>query len=520
MSFSERFDIGYLKIAAESGEEVFLSVTPSMRLGPGIQRDGVTPPRMTDPHTVRFVVGQNGHAEDPHEFPPTTNAYVQRAGTWTLFDHVRHFVESRGQEYRIIGVQSCGDLTMNPWHVALAWEDGQPVLYHLATPGDPEDIHEPLYERTYRCLVKWKPGVKPYMYEFLDLKFHEMKRGFGALLVDTRCDQCPDTPPKDVWITDDIEFALAGKPIVQKGRDISLANVIDQFQDVRHVFNVPTVPVHDLQGGSRGVIQFGECILFKDLNARRGALTAPIIVDLNIADHGLSVKLDQLSQVLQKTYHYRISPDSPTRRGEFRKYSDSAVEIFYPHNVYPFGVLGGTRGRLVCLASGGLSGRVGNTLEGIIRIMYDFFGCEDAIVLDEGYDTFHILNPNIKQKETDPDNYAYSNDEVLRQVASFTRWRLQEDAKDCEVAEAKKKDPKDKYKLGANMREWPLNRQLFKDMEAFCEEKSIDMKPPKDLDVMAVEPRRSQMRAALIFAVKESSLRKKEDGVGKGRTTP
>ena len=36
MSFSEGFDIGYLKIYANKNEEVFLTITPNLRYGPGI----------------------------------------------------------------------------------------------------------------------------------------------------------------------------------------------------------------------------------------------------------------------------------------------------------------------------------------------------------------------------------------------------------------------------------------------------------------------------------------------------
>ncbi len=34
-------------------------------------------------------------------------------------------------------------------------------------------------------------------------------------------------------------------------------------------------------------------------------------------------------------------------------------------------------------------------IEGITQIMYDFFGCTDAMVLDEGFDVFSVTNPNV-----------------------------------------------------------------------------------------------------------------------------
>jgi len=506
MSFAEGFDIGYLKISAERQENVFLSVTPSMRLGPGIQRDGITAPRMTDPHTVPFVVGTGDVSLKDRDYPATTNAYVQRAGTRTLFEHILKFHKDHGAEYRIIGVQSCGDLTMNPWHVALTWEAGRPVLHHLDTPGDPLDIKEPVHERTYRCLVKWKPGKRDFLYEFKDLKFDLQPRGFEAREVLLNGNESPSSSKEGpVYITEDIEFALSGKVIVDRGHDVSLSNAIDRFQDVRHIFNVPEVPVRDLQGQEKGMINFGEFVLFHDLNARRAALACPIIVGLRIPNHDLVVHIEDLEKELKGRYHYKKCTHSPTRRGEYRMYTDDSVEIYYRHNVYPFGVIGGRKGAIVCLASGGLSGRVGNTLEGIIRVMFDFFGSEDALVLDEGYDTFHILNPNPKKKQDEPDEYQHDNDEILRQVAAFTLWRMELDK--IESTEAYNKVRKeDQYKQGPDPWAWQLNRPIAKVVEDYCRKEQIKPQPPSELNVMAVEPRRSQMRSVLIFAVRRNDL--------------
>ncbi|WP_022663623.1 hypothetical protein [Desulfospira joergensenii] len=504
MSFAEGFDIGYLKVFANRREEVFLSVTPNFRLGPGIQRDGITSPRMTDPHTVPFVMGRDEDALSVRDYPATTNAFVQRAGTRTLFEHVYEFKKKYGEDYLIIGVQSCGDLTMNPWHVAFVWEDGLPVLYRLGTHGDPQSIQEPWHERTYRCLVKWKQGVKDCPYAFLDLKFVQIGNRFEAREVP------PDHGSAQLagYITEDIEFALSGKIIINRGQDVSLASAIDRFQDVRHVFNVPEVPVRDLQGQPKGKINFGEHVLFHSLNSRRAALSSPIVIDLRIPNRDLVVHFEDLEKELEERYHYTKSSESPTRRGEYRRYSENSVELFYRHNVYPFGVVGGSPGEIVCLASGGLSGRVGNTLEGIIRIMFDFFGCDDALVLDEGYDTFHIVNPNPKKKQDDPDDYQYDNDEILRQVAAFTLWRTDLDRQECEETETKM-EMVDRYKLGTNLWEWPLNSKVIKILKEYCDDlqESIEPQPSSTLDVMAVEPRRSQMRSVLIFAVRRDAIR-------------
>jgi|SRR5687767_1444335 hypothetical protein len=116
MSKDEKFSIGFLKIS-DQNEHLFLSITPGFEHGPGIQRDGITEPRMTDPHSVPFVCEAMGF-QHTNGLEHTTNPFIQRAGTWTLYHHLKAFIEKRGNEWQIIGVQSNGDLTMNPWHVA------------------------------------------------------------------------------------------------------------------------------------------------------------------------------------------------------------------------------------------------------------------------------------------------------------------------------------------------------------------------------------------------------------------
>lgn len=277
------------------------------------------------------------------------------------------------------------------------------------------------------------------------------------------------------------------------------------------IFNLPSVPAHGAKGKVKiDKINFGEHILFTDLNARRGALNSSIIIDL-VTPQDVSVDFKALESVL-KEKHYRSTKHSPTRSNEYREYfSKRSVEIYFPYNVYPFGVIGGQSGKLVCLASGGLSGRVGNTLEGISRIMFDFFGCNDAIVLDEGYDTFHIVNPNMKENEKDKDIYKYDNSELLDQVASFTKWRVEKDLEDClKITE--------KYDLGNNFTTWPLNIEQIESLYKYCNysqgkkkykrKNPITSRPASELDCIAVKPHRSQMRAVIIFAKKREQSRR------------
>jgi len=433
--------------------------------------------------------------------PATTDAYIQRAGTWTLYQHLKEFNNYLGKKWQIIGVQSCGDLTMNPWHLAYvrnSYIRNQQI--NLCCLLSEDESREPFSSRIYRCIVKWDSKVLKYSkrrFEALDLTFHSVPGPGGVSIVieDTHRRQDYSSWLNKLQgydsITHDIapfiDFALAGKPLVINSEELSLSNAIDRFQDVRHIFNLPTVrasgaykgqPVHE--------VNFGEYQLFRNLNERRAALSSAVIVDLSIGDH-IRVSWKDLESKLRER-HFKPVVDSPTRRGQFRKYSDDTrqdkAEIFFPHNVYPFGVLGLHEDELVCLASGGLSGRVGNTLEGISRIMFDFFGCDDAMVLDEGYDTFQIINPLAAGL------YKYTNDELIARILSFTKEISDDEQK-------KSLDTTVNYKYQGGLKLWPLNKSLFEEIEQdFNKSGQCDYS-----DVLSVRPHRSQMRSVLIFAV-------------------
>lgn len=507
MASSERFNIGFSKVIDEE-EQMFISVTPGFEHGPGIQRDGITSPRMRDPHSVPFVCHSRG-LETNHKLETTIDPFIQRAGTWSLYKHLKEFNNNLGsKDWLITGVQSCGDLTMNPWHVAYirkSYVTEQDNLCGLLTENDEQ---EPLGSRIYRCIVKWnsditaKVGTK---YSSLDLTFHKVAQGRHQVIIKgTESEEYHkllskfrqyNKSTKDISAL--IDFALSGKPVVEKQEELSLSNAIDKFQDIRHIFNLPTVDSRgSFQGKPVDTINFGEFQLFKNLNERRAALSSAVIIDLNIGDH-VQVNWDDLRNTL-KSKHFKEVSDSPNRRGQFRRYQDDItqdkVEIFFPHNVYPFGVLGIQSDGLICLASGGLSGRVGNTLEGITRIMYDFFGCDDAMVLDEGFDTFQIINP-----QTSPEQYKYTNDEILKKILAFTK-----NLSDSEHEKSLETSSDNNYCYTGGMKQWPLNLPLVKEID----EDVIKGVDENYDDVLSVKPHRTQMRSVIIFAKKVSSSKK------------
>lgn len=496
---NQHFDIGF-SIADEESEQVFLSVTKGFEHGPGIQRDGISSPRMADPHSVPGVRNTLRIPVDwqDDDLSPTTNPFVQRAGTWTLYHHLKRFLERYGNEWEVTAIQSNGDLTMNQWHVAHIDRrpEAPPILCGLLTDGDDK---EPVGKRTYRALVKWNDlasRIRGTRNEFMDIRFEPLageawlpKAADTAVAeeLDGQFSRLPEYDSNTHELGSVMEFCLAGKPIVEKGMQVPFTNAIDRFQDLRHVFNLPTVAADgNFHRNKVNSINLGEFQLFKNLNERRAATSSPIIVNLNLDGFVTSNWIDVREALHEK--HFTETLKSPSRRGEFRSYGDDQIEIYFPHNVYPFGVLGirksdsGTYNQLVGLSSGGLSGRVGNTLEGITQIMFDFLGCTDAMVLDEGFDVFSIINSD-----------GYSNEELLAKIKAFSIKQLYKDSEDAREVSLS-------YRFGSNLKSWPLNRGLVAELEEGAE---LVADVHHD-DIVSVSPLRSQMRSVLIFANRTS----------------
>jgi len=221
------FNTGSLTLDTEK-EHIFVSVTPDYQKGPGIQRDGITPPRMQDPHAVPDIMyNRLGQIAIPG-LDSTTNAYEQRAGTWTLYHHLKEFCAQRGQDWLIIGAQGCGDLTMNPWHLAYLGPNYyikslQNQLCGMFLPGG---YQEPINQRIYRCLVKWCDAMATHLghrYEFLDLRF--MAGGANIIQIndpkvarkyDAFLRPLPGYNPDLHNIAPFLEFALGGKLLFNK----------------------------------------------------------------------------------------------------------------------------------------------------------------------------------------------------------------------------------------------------------------------------------------------------------------
>ncbi|MFH2048651.1 MAG: hypothetical protein ABIJ12_04310, partial [bacterium] len=222
MAKTEQFNLGFLQVDLDK-EDLFLSVTDGFEHGPGIQRDGITSPKMTDPHIVPRIQNRyqlKNYQLDNH----TTDPYVQRAGTWTIYHHIKKFIEKMGDEWTIVAVQSNGDLTMNHWHTAyignshILQQNGE--ICALLTDSDPK---EPVTSRIYRSLVKWRKDVaqiRNRSYECLNLRIESKPQGHAIKISEPEIaekysnyfEQLDSYNNTTKDIAPLVEFTLSGKP--------------------------------------------------------------------------------------------------------------------------------------------------------------------------------------------------------------------------------------------------------------------------------------------------------------------
>jgi hypothetical protein len=494
------FNVGYARYDQAKSEDVFLSVTPGFEHGPGIQRDGISQPHMTNPHRVAYVCNALG-LEPQIDEKQTTIPHLQRAGTWTLYNHLKRFHDTLGKQgWRIIGAQGHGDLTMNYWHVAYCNQEEfgrSPIFCALRTEED-SSAREPYQERSYRCLIKWKEtsGRHP------RLSFHNVHFRAAGNIAGVSVHLADEN---NADVTGKVSFAMAAKTIIENRQELTLEAVIDKFDDVRHIFALREVAARGHhKGHDINKAVFGEYNLFTNLNERRAALHSSVVIPLSPINN-LSYDQSDVMRALQSAHfkHTQTPSDIPTLRGQFREFplqihDKGCIDIFFTKNVYPFGVIGipepknsikSPGAEVICLSSGGLSGRIGNTLEGITRIMYDFLACGEAMILDEGLDVFQLINsetPNSNLRDHATGNPRFTNEQILNGVAHFCHQLIESERAEC------------KTKFTQDPADFPLNKQVFEELNRA--NASTDALDPNEL--FAVAPQRSQIRAVMIFAKK------------------
>jgi len=281
---------------------------------------------------------------------------------------------------------------MNLWHVAFVRDGDTPKFLYL------ED--EPIRDREYPCLVRWRKGSKD-----AGLSFEERVR-FSP-------DPVPHVPP--VWVdekdrSDDVEFAVSGKPLVNKdGKQIPFNQVTHFFRDLRHLFSMPKLTPASQIG--HPVVMFGQPItadlwlgekqLLDDVNLQRAACRGPVLLDRLYG--GLSVTRAYLQEVLLAAGYTESTGSVERQPGQFWiDQSGSGFEIYFKAATYPWNILAVGRYAkkdkkdepvILSFVFGGNSGRTHFTLQEAVDKLLEQAAenrieLRGAVLLDEGGDVF------------------------------------------------------------------------------------------------------------------------------------
>ncbi len=158
-------------------------------------------------------------------------------------------------------IQGAGDLSMNEWNLAyVRREDKGRVIKEVIIPEP-----EPFSSRTYNCLLAWrgdanKSEVKRAA-DFIarervaseiegaaektkpigaslgaDLSITELRFSRGEPYI-----QFPKDHPSNLALDDLVSFAIYGKIILRDGEIVPPDEIVDEFQDIRHVFALPNL---------------------------------------------------------------------------------------------------------------------------------------------------------------------------------------------------------------------------------------------------------------------------------------
>lgn len=410
-------------------DELFLLYSKGFEEGRarGIHRDGIGSPwmwdedikrRITDPEEQRrgtwlidsgLALKLEKEAIEGKKQKPEVLKWIQREigrnpqevlDEWikelnSTPDYISEFEKLYGPKgYKIVGMQGCGNLTMNGWFIGFLNSDftqNETVFLHRK--------EEPFEARQYTCLVKSKES-KILTIELLRFNIYK-RRVFRVVSERTEED-----------ITEQIEFAVFGQQLVREGQLVDFRNIVTQFEDIRHLFKLPNInPNTELKdtrqtkrprmlfGDDRNDdVWFGEREMTKPgkEDLLRHALTEPILLDRQFETMGAGWDLieDAFSAPTGGGYRELKGEQSlytPRARGEWRRYSETMVEIYLQRNVYAYTMLGlDYAGNIIASAAGGLAGRVGQTLEGMAQNMISA-GAKDVLLLDEGNDVFQRL---------------------------------------------------------------------------------------------------------------------------------
>jgi hypothetical protein len=403
-----------------AGEEPFLSYTWSRSEGPPLMRTGAGAPSM------EMI---DGNPEDV-----ITHPVAMRRGSWLVHDHLRDaeraevekalkktpaksndaktlkridkelanieshqsVFNSRMPRHEIVGMQGCGDLTMNAWNVAYAsgalTPDNKPTIVALRN----EEVHR----RRYAVLVKWK---------------REGRQRPRVSIEEVRFSKNADDPNNMVWVhfrdvwlprASSIEFAVSNQQVIRNGEVLSAATTCYQFGDLRHLIQMPNLnpdaflypgdsgrPRHIFKADQDGDIWLGEEFLLNGrINVQRAALSGAITMEVPDCPDDLL-----RGALLRARYEEVESSTVPLTVGQWR-FTDimdkkNWIEIYFRRNTYSWSMLGLTQDRkkllsLACRAE--MPGQDGMTLEQAAAELRRA-GVWNALLIDEGLDVFHEI---------------------------------------------------------------------------------------------------------------------------------
>jgi hypothetical protein len=152
-------------------------------------------------------------------------------------------IKDRPKAYNLV-VQGAGDLSMNEWNVA----------YYSEQRKEPKVVipeNEPFGSRRYNCLVVWNEGAPSDRVGKATKHITEEEAGasLGRDLSITQL-QFSKGPPylmlsgnysANTSLHELVKFAVYGKLVLRQGNVVEADEVIDEFQDLRHVFLMPNL---------------------------------------------------------------------------------------------------------------------------------------------------------------------------------------------------------------------------------------------------------------------------------------
>ena len=310
------------------------------------------------------------------------------------------------QDHEIIGMQGCGDLTMNLWNVA--------YLNSPLTPGDKPLLiyahEEPISQRIYSCLIKQKPDLKSYQVirdklAIEDVRFDANASGIKGMIYVNR---------NGNWQAcgDEVEFALSNEQVLRDGKLVKLNHITEEFSDLRHLLYLPNLnPPVPLQlsgvfedtgrprlyfgNNTDEDIWFGEAQLLHHRNLQRAAMEGPIF--LSRLYQGLGASKDQIRGAMALAEYEEVKElRQELKVGQYRfvPEDDRQIEVYFKRNLYSWSMIGLNRqkNKILSLACEGcpLPGdRFGYVLEEAVEELRRA-GAENALLIDEGADVFQV----------------------------------------------------------------------------------------------------------------------------------